>query len=241
MEWHPFSKLFPMLGDDELQALAEDIRVNGLEVAILIDTKDRIIDGRNRAAACAIAGVEPVYEPFVGNDAAILKKVISLNVHRRHLNESQRAMVAAEVANVSHGSNRHKTKTENLEGQICTSTSEGVTVDEAAEALSVSPRSVKTARKVKEKGVEELQDAVIAGDIAVSRAAEIADKSPEEQREAVREVSRPKPPPAEPKPYDVMDDVIKLTALRDRLADNWTKTDDIAVIKQLFQRFAKEV
>lgn len=240
MEWHPYAKLFPMLGDDELHALAEDIRVNGLKVPITIDAKDRIIDGRNREEACVIAGVTPVYEPFVGTDAEVLKLVISLNVHRRHLTESQRAMVAAEVANLGDGQRRPSKKG----GSIDLPLSAGVSIPEAAEALNVSEPSVKRARKVKERGVPELAEAVVAGDIAVSNAAKIADMPAEKQREIVQEVADPKPKPKaklEAKPYDVMEDVIRLTALRDKLAPNWNTAEDCGIIRQLFHRFSKEV
>ena len=185
MEWHPFSKLFPMLPDDQLQELAEDIRQNGLEQPILVDIHERIIDGRNRSAACKIAGVEPVYEPFAGSDDEILKKVISLNVHRRHLSESQRAMVAAEIANLKVGrpvglvddkSIRHK----------CLIDSNGVTRAQAAELLNVSGRSVGAARKVKSSGIPELADAVIDGSIAVKRAEIIASLPKQEQPAAMQ-------------------------------------------------------
>ena len=103
MEWHPYAKLFPLLPDDRLQELADDIRQHGLRQAVVVDDQERIIDGRNRYRACKMAGVEPTLEPFVGNDEAVLRLVISLNLHRRHLNESQRAMIASEVANRKEG------------------------------------------------------------------------------------------------------------------------------------------
>lgn len=195
MEHHPYARIFPMLSDEAIQSLADDIIENGLRVPILIDTHERIIDGRNRAAACAIAQVEPIYEPFVGTDAEILKLVISLNLKRRHLTDSQQSMIGADISNLAKGSNRFEKKPVEVDGQICPSTVETptVTVDEAAELVGVSPRLVKTARKVKAKGVPELQDAVVAGEISVSHAAEIADEPEEKQRETVREIATPKP------------------------------------------------
>jgi ParB-like chromosome segregation protein Spo0J len=49
--------LFPMLADDELEELAADIK--GLLQRIVLDAEGRVLDGRNRLAACEIAGVEP--------------------------------------------------------------------------------------------------------------------------------------------------------------------------------------
>jgi hypothetical protein len=79
-----------MLDEQQADELASDIRANGLRQAIT--TYDgKILDGRNRYLACVSAGVEPRYKEFTGSDP--LGYVISLNLTRRHLNESQRAMV----------------------------------------------------------------------------------------------------------------------------------------------------
>lgn len=93
---HPAADLFPMLGDEELQELAEDIRVNGLiEPVWLWNDPQRgrvLLDGRNRVAACAIAGVEPTTRTYTGDDPVSF--VISENVRRRHLTEGQKADIA---------------------------------------------------------------------------------------------------------------------------------------------------
>lgn len=193
MEWHPYAKLFPMLDDDGLQALADDIRENGLSQPIIIDKHERIIDGRNRAAACTIAGVEPIYEPFAGNDAAILNLVISLNLHRRHLTESQRAMVAGELAKLPKGANQH--------GSIDPSST--LSRKEAAKALNVGEASVTRAKKVKSHGTEELQSEVVAGNISVSKAAKIAGLPKEKQAAAVQVAKAPKPHVPRTKPYSL--------------------------------------
>ena len=46
--------------------------------------------------ACQAAGVEPVFADYQDDDPVGF--VVSLNLHRRHLNESQRAVSAAKVA-----------------------------------------------------------------------------------------------------------------------------------------------
>jgi ParB-like chromosome segregation protein Spo0J len=94
-----------MMSDDELAELAADIKANGLREPIWVHD-GRIIDGRNRYLACKRAGIEPRFKVYPGDDKGILPFVLSLNLHRRHLNESQRAAVAARVANIQHGGDR---------------------------------------------------------------------------------------------------------------------------------------
>jgi len=57
---------------------------------------------------------------------------------RRHLNESQRAMVAGNIANMKSGDNQHSKQG----GQICLTSNA-----EAAAMMNVSERSVKSAKK----------------------------------------------------------------------------------------------
>ncbi len=91
---HPAAAVFPMLSDDELAELAEDIKANGLLHPILLDADGVLIDGRNRLAACTLARVEPRFETFEGDPIAL---IVSANVSRRHLTKSQRAMALAKI------------------------------------------------------------------------------------------------------------------------------------------------
>lgn len=174
-EAHPVADLFPLMPDPELEALSRDIETNGLREPIWLHPDGRIIDGRNRYRACMLVGVEPetrVWEE--GGD--LVAFVVSLNLHRRHLSESQRAMVAAKIANLAHGTNQHTTGPENLPVHP-------VTQAAAAELLSVSDRSVRSGRAVHDHGVPELVQAVESGAVPVSAAAEVARiHSPDVQR-----------------------------------------------------------
>ncbi len=95
-----------MMGKVDLQSLADDIRANGLRESIkLWDVGGPVVDGRNRLAACKLAGVAPKFEAIVGESDPVAY-VVSLNLHRRHLDTSQRANVAARIANLSAGGDR---------------------------------------------------------------------------------------------------------------------------------------
>jgi hypothetical protein len=65
--------------------------------------------------------------------------VVSKNLIRRYLDTGQRAMIAADLANMSHGGDRSK-------GQNCT-----LPIEAAAKQLKVSPRTVKTAKAIKKE------------------------------------------------------------------------------------------
>lgn len=95
MEAHPAAGIFPLMGEEELKALAADIREHGQRHPIVRDGDGLIVDGRNRLAACELAGVEPRFEDVNGSDALAL--VVSLNVKRRNLTAAQRAIAAAEA------------------------------------------------------------------------------------------------------------------------------------------------
>lgn len=89
---HPAAAVFPMLSDDELRDLAEDIKANGQILPIVLDKTGAIVDGRNRFAACKLAGVEPTFITFDGDDEAVVAYILSLNVYRRNMTEGQKAI-----------------------------------------------------------------------------------------------------------------------------------------------------
>jgi ParB-like chromosome segregation protein Spo0J len=89
---HPAADLFPMLPEEELADLADDIKTNGLQHPIVLDNMGVLIDGRNRLAACKLAGVDPLFETMSGD---ALQYIHSTNIKRRHLSKGQQAMLTA--------------------------------------------------------------------------------------------------------------------------------------------------
>jgi hypothetical protein len=177
LEFHPLANLFPLIEGEEFDALAGDIRDNGLHEPIDL-YQGKILDGRNRYRAALAAGIELEkrnfrhYHPELYGDP--LAYVISKNLNRRHLDDRQRASVAAKIANFTHGGNRSNPPIG------------GLTVDQAAEKLNVSPRQVERARTVHDHGVPEVRDALDRGEIAVSAAERIARLPQKEQVEVIR-------------------------------------------------------
>ena len=117
------------------------------------------------------AGIECRSVPYTGNDP--VGYVISKNLKRRHLNESQRAMVAERLATMAQGARTDLSPIgEKSQAQ-------------AAKLLNVGKRSVERAREVRDHGAPELQAAVEGGQVSVSAAADIASLPEQEQREIV--------------------------------------------------------
>ena len=95
---HPAADAFPLLGETDLQALADSIREHGQQQPLVVtwdeESGERILlDGRNRLAACRLAGIDPIVEEW-GGTGDPTDWVLSINLDRRHLTTSQRAAVA---------------------------------------------------------------------------------------------------------------------------------------------------
>jgi N6-adenosine-specific RNA methylase IME4 len=198
LKFHPLANLFPMLSDKELDELAIDIRDNGQVETVKLH-KGMVLDGRNRYTACGRLALGVRTEVFTGTDREALSWVISKNLKRRHLTESQRAMVAARLATLKLGDNQHSAAA----AQICAPSLDlgeaspppsepeaTVSQQDSADLLNVSRRSVQSAARVQEKGSAELQEAVDQGAVAVSTAAEIAEKPADQQKALLEALPR---------------------------------------------------
>lgn len=108
IEFHPTTAMFPMLDEDELQALAEDIQEFGLLQPIVLDGDERVLDGKNRLRACEIVGVAPIFVTYDGANPNAF--VLSLNSRRRNLTKGQLAMIAAKSCSVSEHPDRSGTE-----------------------------------------------------------------------------------------------------------------------------------
>jgi len=170
VRFHPLSELFPLMAGREFDELVADVRANGLREPIWT-YEGQILDGRNRYLACEAAGVEPRFREYEGDDPIAF--VVSLNLHRRHLNESQRGIVAARIATLP----PHRPAESAPIG--------AVTQEDAAEMLNVGRRTVQRAREVLDLGAPELVAAVERGEVSVSAAADVAELPKEQQRELV--------------------------------------------------------
>ena len=172
-EFHEIANIFPLIQGKEFDDLVTDIEENGVHQPIVM-YEGKVLDGRNRSRACYEIGLVPDSFEYDGGDP--VGYVLSLNLHRRHLNESQRAMVGANIATLEVG---RPSNTANLRNK---------TQAQVAGDLNVSERSVNTAKKVQREGAPELVAEVQQGNISVSAAAELSSLPEEAQQEAVEKI-----------------------------------------------------
>jgi ParB-like chromosome segregation protein Spo0J len=187
MEFHPLADVFPLIEGGEFAELVSSILARG-QLEKIITYEGRILDGRNRYLACKQAGVTPVFEGFEGTFEEARDHVVDSNLRRRHLDVSQRAMIAARLATLRDGQ-RQLGKFAYVPTQA-----------KAAERFGVSARSVRDAVKVRDHGAPELVTAVERGEVPVSRAVMIAVLPKEEQSAALAkpkyDLASPSDPPA---------------------------------------------
>jgi len=83
------------MAEVEFEELKQDIAVNGLREAIWLHPDGSILDGRNRHRACIETGIEPRFRTW-DSEGSLVAFILSMNLHRRHLTSSQRAVIALE-------------------------------------------------------------------------------------------------------------------------------------------------
>jgi hypothetical protein len=182
MEYHEYANLFPMMQDDQLGSLAESIRKTQQDHPIMI-FEGKILDGRNRWMACQMISRQPVTAEYTGSKEEALQYVLDHNLEcRRHLTESQRAMIASRLATMRHGRPRAEEKSPIGDFSLASK-------DRAAAAadLNVGTSSVDRARRAQKTGIPELLKAVDDGELSVNAAVEIAKLPEDRQREVLAE------------------------------------------------------
>jgi hypothetical protein len=157
---HPAAALFPEMNQDDYIALRSDIAARGLIEPVWVHD-GQLLDGRHRARACDDLGIPCPSRLYEGPDPVGF--VISLNLHRRMLNESQRALIAARLANLKNG--RPSRNSPNLES---------FSTEQAAKALHVGRGTVSNAqallRSDRPQQAALLIEQVESGDLKVSAA-----------------------------------------------------------------------
>jgi hypothetical protein len=171
---HALANLFPLIEGHEFDELVNSIKAHGLREPITLYHLT-ILDGRNRYRACEVAGVEPRFEEFTGDDPYSF--VADKNLHRRHLKPGQLSMIAARMATLSVGNPNlnHKTSIVGLP-------TIGISQADAAKILNISRDTVLNAKVILGEGTPEEIQSVEQGKRGVGAlAAEIRARNPSDR------------------------------------------------------------
>jgi ParB-like chromosome segregation protein Spo0J len=182
-----------MLADDELRALADDIRTHGLiESVWLYDDPERgtvLLDGRNRVRACELAGVAVLTRTYIGDDPISFS--ISQNVQRRHLTTGQKAAVAHDALPLFEAEAKRRSLANlrqnapdcaDLHSRDGDKPKAKRSADRAAKSTGTSGRAVGQYKRIAEQAPE-LAERVKAGTMALDRAERvIRDREAEQKR-----------------------------------------------------------
>ena len=189
---HEAAKLFPLLIGDELAELAADIKANGLHEPVWLwnDAAGTqwLLDGRNRLAACKLAGVDVTARLYTGDDPWSF--VFSENIRRRHLTETQKAGIAlkalphieAEIKAREAARKQtppHRTKSTDTCAPVHKSSSRST--DVAARTVGMSYRTLAQYKRVADQAPDLVAD-MDSGDLSAKRAERIIRDRDAEQR-----------------------------------------------------------
>jgi hypothetical protein len=189
LERHPLSAAFPEMDEEAFDELMRSIKEHGQREPITL-FENKILDGWNRFRACEALNIGPMTTVFDGSDP--VSYVLDLNIHRRHLTASQKAMAVVTVNSwASVGTNQKQTKgrKQKTDGQDSGTSGSATwrrlkTAKELATEAGVGTRTIERAKLVDEAGDDELKQKVISGVVNLKEAVDLVrkvDPQPEEK------------------------------------------------------------
>ena len=195
MEIHPVAELFPMLSAAELSELAASIKREGL-INACVRQGGVLLDGRNRLAACKLAGIEPTFTEYHGDSPVAF--IIGANLARRHLEKGQKVALGLEIEPHFAAEAKKRMaaggKLEVRQGKEKVPYPEkGQSRDQAAAAVGISGKLLSQAKAIRAADPERFEK-VKQGKLSVSKATkEIqADKNKRDLADAQKTVSEEK-------------------------------------------------
>ena len=205
LKQHPLSAAFPPIPEPERAALRADLKTNGQQILIVLH-EGMVLDGWSRYCILIDLGIEPKTKILPeGKDPRAF--VRSVNMHRRHLTASQRAM--AEVA-ITEWLPAHRQKNSAPGAELIK------TAEKMAEAAKVSERTIRQAKTVTSEAPASTVKAVKDGEKSVkAAAAEVAEAK--------------KPKPAKDKPEVVRD--ATGYAIPDKILPLWNRRQEVKDIQ----------
>jgi len=163
MEAHNYADIFPMMTSKEFNELKRDIKENGLLEPILL-YEGKILDGRNRYNASQAVGVEIKTREYTGTNP--LQYVMSTNLKRRHLTDSQKAIVGRRYKKYYSVFAKQRMLGGGVE--LVPQGDEGRARDKAGEVVGVSGRYIDIAEEVLSIRPE-MEEKIMSGEIKLKQ------------------------------------------------------------------------
>lgn len=213
-EFHEVADIFPMMSEIEFSGLVEDIRKNGQREPIWVH-QEKIVDGRNRYNACREIGVIPLVKEW-NNKGSLVDFVMSMNFHRRQMNEAQRGSVGAKVKHIFEADAKKRQielagtrpnsdpsfkKSQGNEMPMTSIEAIGEndrSATKAAKLVNSSRSSVERAGRVIRNGVPEIIESVDRGKLSLAKAEAISKLPKEQQAEFLKKVIANEPIKSKP-------------------------------------------
>uniref|UniRef100_A0A6M3KWX1 ParB/Sulfiredoxin domain-containing protein n=1 Tax=viral metagenome TaxID=1070528 RepID=A0A6M3KWX1_9ZZZZ len=204
MKFHEAANIFP-LDEEHLGELEDDIRQHGQQVPIeLLDGK--ILDGRRRYIACGNLGIQPKTTTKTREEVGHPHdRVVTLNVHRRHLTVGQLTLIANQCREIheqeakermvqggKEAGRGRKKGVKNSSHPI----SKGKSRDHVAAQFGISGFAVDQGRRVVRDGIPEIQDAIKQDKITLNKADAVARLPVDRQAAALEEAKQKGKSPA---------------------------------------------
>ena len=170
----------------EYKTLKDDIDLNGQQVPIAFKDK-KIVDGRQRKRACIELGITPRYEELP-DDIDPARFLMAMHRKYRDLSKNDLALAASQLSAWSRPGGDRKSEDYQLRRDHSAHVHNGLTQQEAARSLGVSPRLVSKASRLLAEdspAIPELREAVRTGEVNIGAAYEVKDQPPEVQEQAL--------------------------------------------------------
>jgi len=171
-EYHRVSNTFPLMEGEEYEQLKADIKENGLVESIWLHPNGTIIDGRNRYRACTEMGIEPRFRTWDGA-GSLVSFVVSMNLRRRHLNSSQRAVCSLDALEMLEAEAKERKLATLKQGDIVPDTQlfaeRGEAREQTAQLFNTNRQYVSDAKKLQQEAPD-LLERVKTGEITIPQA-----------------------------------------------------------------------
>ena len=221
---HPLSSAFPSMSESDQATLTADIDKNGQLDAITLFA-GMVLDGWHRYQACLALGRDPL-TCLLAADIDPVVFVMSHNMHRRHLNESQRSIAVVACRSWAPVGKPNQSET----GHVSS-------LAEMAKEADVSTKTIQRAKTAYDGG---LGDKVKNKELTVNKAAELV-KPPKPADKPIEPETEPAPQSEmvtiEKERYDTMIESMEQNlaeglALEKVLDGNFMLEDAVKTIKQ---------